>query len=147
MTEIQRIIFGISLALSAQKGLISCPNAPPNGLARDITAVAATLPLSVNHKSLYRVGAASTNGWASPTSTWPKYTTPSVLVFVPAYLIQLPTSKSMEAMMMACLGPVWRTRRAKGAPTRKEKRKVVAIQFMAVRLVSKYSAEVVDTGA
>lgn len=49
--------------------------------------------------------------------------------------------------MMACLGPVWRTRRAQGAPTRKEKRKAVAIQFMAVRLVSKYSAEVVDTGA
>lgn len=48
---------------------------------------------------------------------------------------------------MACFGPVCRTRRAKGAPTRKEKRKVVAIQFMAVRLVSKYSAEVVDTGA
>lgn len=36
---------------------------------------------------------------------------------------------------------------AKGAPTRKENRKVVEIQFMAMRLVSKYSAEVVDTGA
>lgn len=48
---------------------------------------------------------------------------------------------------MAGFGPVCRTRRAKGAPTRKEKRKVVAIQFMAVMLVSKYAAEVVDTGA
>lgn len=72
MIEIQRIIFGISLALSAQKGLISCPRAPPNGLARDIAAVAATLPLSVNQRSLYLVGAASTNGCASPISTWPK---------------------------------------------------------------------------
>jgi hypothetical protein len=35
-------------------------------LAKLITAVAATLPLFVNHKSEYLVGAARTNGWAKP---------------------------------------------------------------------------------
>lgn len=49
--------------------------------------------------------------------------------------------------MMACFGPVCRTRRAKGAPSRKEKRKQVAIQFMAVIEQPKYSADVVETGA
>ena len=36
--------------------------APPNGFAKLANAVAPTLPPSVNHISLYRVGAASTNG-------------------------------------------------------------------------------------
>lgn len=36
--------------------------APPKGFAREASAVAPTLPRSVNHISLYLVGAASTNG-------------------------------------------------------------------------------------
>jgi hypothetical protein len=59
-------IFGISPGLLAQDGSMSCARAPPNGFAKLITAVAATLPLFVNHRSEYLVGAARTNGWAKP---------------------------------------------------------------------------------
>lgn len=42
--------------------------AAPNGFAKLANAVAPTLPPSVNHISLYRVGAASTKGCASPVN-------------------------------------------------------------------------------
>jgi hypothetical protein len=66
MIAIYSTIFGISPGLPAQKGSINCARAPPNGLAKLITAVAATLPVFVNHRSEYLVGAARTNGWANP---------------------------------------------------------------------------------
>lgn len=50
--------------------------------------------------------------------------------------------------MMAGLGPpVWRTYMVKGVATQKAKRKPVLSQLIAVMEVSKYSAEVVETGA
>jgi hypothetical protein len=62
MIAIYSTIFGMSPGLPAQEGSISCAKAPPNGLAKLMTAVAATLPLLVNHRSEYLVGAARTNG-------------------------------------------------------------------------------------
>ena len=69
MIAIHKSIHGISSLLSAQNGLISCPSAPPNGFAKLITAVAATLPFPENHKSEYLVGAVNTNGCARPHTT------------------------------------------------------------------------------
>jgi hypothetical protein len=60
-------MLGISLGPLSQNGSINCARAPPNGLAKLIIAVAATLPLFVNHKSEYLVGAERTNGCANPT--------------------------------------------------------------------------------
>lgn len=57
-------MLGTSDALVHQNGSISCPKAPPKGFASDATAVAAIRPFSVNQSSLYRVGAARTNGCA-----------------------------------------------------------------------------------
>lgn len=70
-------------------------------------AVAPTRPDSVNHMSLYRVGAANTNGCARPVRIWPAMTTPKMPPFatVPAYLIQLPARSKTEAAMMDGLGP------------------------------------------
>ena len=59
-------MFGISLGFVARKGSMSWPNAPPNGFAKLITAVAETRPRGLNHKSEYLVGAESTNGCAKP---------------------------------------------------------------------------------
>lgn len=62
----QKVIEGICEAFVAQNGLMSWPRAPPKGFAKDAIAVADILPLSVNQRSLYRVGAASTKGCAKP---------------------------------------------------------------------------------
>jgi hypothetical protein len=62
MMAIYRTIFGISPGFPAQLGSMSCAKAPPNGLAKLMTAVAATLPRFVNHRSEYLVGAERTNG-------------------------------------------------------------------------------------
>jgi hypothetical protein len=53
---------------SPRNGLINDASAAPNGFAKLANAVAPTLPPSVNHISLYRVGAASTKGCASPVN-------------------------------------------------------------------------------
>src|SRR6266487_95310 len=74
MMEMYNTIFGMSPGFPAQKGSINCAKAPPKGFARLITAVAATLPRFVNHKSEYLVGAASTNGCASPVKICPNIT-------------------------------------------------------------------------
>ena len=44
-------MFGMEEAFGARKGLISWPSAPPNGFARDATAVAETRPEGVNQRS------------------------------------------------------------------------------------------------
>lgn len=62
ITEIHSTISGIWVGSVAQNGSINWANAPPSGFAKVATAVAATLPRPVNHKSLYLVGALSTNG-------------------------------------------------------------------------------------
>jgi hypothetical protein len=61
-----RTISGTWCGSSAQNELINCPRAAPSGLARVATAVALVLPRSVNHRSLYRVGALRQNGCARP---------------------------------------------------------------------------------
>lgn len=97
MIETYNTMFGMSFSVSAQIGLINCPSysrdsrsatsetprvldrlhtAPPRGLANVATAVAEMRPRDVNHRSLYRVGAARTNGCASPPRIWPNITTP-----------------------------------------------------------------------
>ena len=58
--------------------------APPNGFAKLANAVLPTLPSSVNHISLYRVGAASTNGCARPVNIWPIITNQKMFARVPA---------------------------------------------------------------
>ena len=45
------VISGISEGAVARNGLISCPKAPPNGLAKLANAVAETRPRGVNHRS------------------------------------------------------------------------------------------------
>lgn len=81
--------------------------AAPNGFAKLATAVAPIRPCSVNHISLYRVGAASTNGCASPVTICPTITTAKLPPFaiVPAYRIQFPTNSRPEAASKAGLGP------------------------------------------
>jgi hypothetical protein len=81
--------------------------APPNGFAKLANAVAPTRPPSVNHISLYRVGAASTNGCAKPVNICPNMTTPKCPpeARVPAYRIQLPSNSSTDAARMLSLGP------------------------------------------
>ena len=64
-------MLGMSLEFVARKGSMSWPNAPPKGFARLMIAVADTLPLGLNHKSEYLVGAESTKGCAKPMSIWP----------------------------------------------------------------------------
>ena len=71
MMAMYRVILGISLGSFARKGSMSWPNAPPNGFARLMIAVAETLPLGLNHKSEYLVGAESTKGCAKPMIIWP----------------------------------------------------------------------------
>lgn len=83
--------------------------APPNGFAREATAVADTLPFSVNHISLYLVGAARTNGWPKPIKTCPVMTTANCPVLAPIYRTQLPERISMLAANMAGFGPLLRT--------------------------------------
>lgn len=124
---------------------MSWPRAPPKGLARLIIAVAATLPAPVNHKSLYRVGAAKTKGCESPVRIHPNITAPKFLVLVPPYLIQFPASSRIEAIRMAGLGPpLCRVYITAGAATTKANRKVVLSQLMMAGVVSKYCADVVD---
>lgn len=60
--------FGISPGVPAHDGSINCAKAPPNGFAKLMTAVAATLPRLVNHKSEYLVGAERTKGCANPVN-------------------------------------------------------------------------------
>lgn len=81
--------------------------APPRGFAILASAVAPVRPLSVNHMSLYLVGAASTKGCARPVIIWPTITTSKIPPFavVPAYLIQFPTKRRPEAARMDGLGP------------------------------------------
>ena len=81
--------------------------AAPKGFAKLARAVAPILHPSVNHISLYRVGAARTNGCANPVKICPTMTTGKMLVLVPAYRIQLPISNNMDAAMIDGLGPRW----------------------------------------
>ncbi len=119
--------------------------APPNGFAKLATAVALILPFSVNHKSLYLVGAESTNGCASPMSICPNITTPyipppplSSRALDPAYLIQFPTRMSPLATTIAGFGPPrFNVHITAGVATKKAKRKAVLSQFMAVSDTSK----------
>ena len=62
MIATYKTALGTSLAEYTQKGIISCPIAAPKGFARLISAVAATRPRLLNHRSEYLVGAASTKG-------------------------------------------------------------------------------------
>jgi hypothetical protein len=65
--------------------------------------------------------------------------------FVPAYRIQLPTSRSVAVVMMAGLGPpLLRVRMTTGLATQKAKRKPVLIQLMALSETRKYCDAVVD---
>ncbi len=59
-------MLGISDALLAKNGLMSCPSAPPKGFASEAIAVALTRPEGENQRSEYRVGAERTNGCARP---------------------------------------------------------------------------------
>lgn len=74
-------------------------------------AVAPMRPLSVNHMSLYLVGAASTKGCASPVRIWPTMTTSIIPPFatVPAYLTQFPARSRIEAAIIDGLGPRCKT--------------------------------------
>lgn len=107
MTEMYRTMSGISLASSAQNESTSWPSAAPNGLASVARAVALVRPRSENHRSLYRVGALRQNGCAKPMRIWPNMATPKTppRARVPAYRIQLPTSKKADVVMMAGFGP------------------------------------------
>jgi hypothetical protein len=71
-------MLGMSPGLPAQNGSINCARAPPKGFAKLMTAVAATLPVLVNHKSEYLVGAERTNGCANPVNSWPTITPPKL---------------------------------------------------------------------
>ena len=109
MIAMYNTIFGILPGLPAQKGSINCAKAPPNGFARLITAVAATLPRFVNQRSEYLVGAARTNGCARPVRICPNITPPKlpcVPDFVAPYLIQLPRRIRTDAIIMDHLGPL-----------------------------------------
>ncbi len=78
-------MLGISRGSVARNGLISCPKAPPKGLARDAMAVAVTRPSGVNQRSEYLVGAHRTNGCPSPMRICPNIVRPNegVAVLVP----------------------------------------------------------------
>lgn len=67
----------MSDALVARNGLMSCPNAPPNGFAKEAIAVADTRPAGVNQRSEYRVGADRTNGCARPVRICPNIVSPN----------------------------------------------------------------------
>lgn len=124
--------------------------APPNGLPSEETAVAEILPASVNHMSLYLVGADRTNGCASPMTNWPNTTRPklpSSPAPAPAYLIQLPTSMRALAASSASLMLRFSIQTATGLATTKAKRKPVLSQLMAPSETWKYCADVLDTGA
>lgn len=71
-------MFGISDALVARNGLMSCPSAPPKGLASEAIAVAETRPEGVNQMSEYRVGAERTKGCARPRRIWPNMVRPKL---------------------------------------------------------------------
>ena len=71
-------MFGISDALLARTGLMSCPNAPPKGFAREAIAVAETRPEGVNQMSEYRVGAERTKGCAKPMRICPNIVRPKL---------------------------------------------------------------------
>jgi len=51
MIETYSTILLTSSGPLTQKGMMSCPSAAPNGLARLVRAVAATRPRLVNHRS------------------------------------------------------------------------------------------------
>jgi hypothetical protein len=97
----------VSIGVDRWKEDVEGRTAPPKGFARLANAVAPTLPPSVNHMSLYLVGAARTKGCAKPVKICPNITRPKILVRVPAYRIQFPSSKSAEAARMLSLGPRW----------------------------------------
>ena len=62
MIDIYKTMFGISEGLVAKAGSTRPAKTPPNGFAREATAVALTRPRSLNHTSLYLVGALRTKG-------------------------------------------------------------------------------------
>lgn len=107
MIEMYRTIFGIPEGFDAHSESISWPRAAPSGFARLATAVALVRPLSENQSSLYRVGAQRQKGCANPMRIWPNIASPKMPPFalVPAYLSQLPTSRSVAVMIIAGLGP------------------------------------------
>ena len=126
-------------------------------------------PLSVNQRSLYRVGAARTKGCANPVRIWPNITTPKVPwpARVPAYRIQFPISSRPDDHSMDSFGPRWRVhivnlvesqelsiyglKRSRsytyGEATTKANKNPVDNQLIVVSLTLKYVAAVADTGA
>lgn len=134
MMETYSTRFGISEVLLTQAGPISWANAPPKGFAKLMTAVAATLPRFVNHKSEYRDGAESTKGCANPIKICPNIRPPKFPcfpAFVAPYLIQLPIRSRTEEIMMAVFGPPrWSVKTTTGDATTNEKRNAVLIQLM-----------------
>ena len=71
MMAMYSVILATSDGLTARKGSISEPSAPPKGFASVVMAVAVTRPRGVNHSSEYDVGAARTNGCAKPIMICP----------------------------------------------------------------------------
>ena len=105
MIVMYRTIFGISEGFDAHSESINWPRAAPSGFARLATAVALVRPLSENQSSLYRVGAQRQKGCANPMMIWPSIASPKMppLALVPAYLSQLPTSRSAAVVIIAGL--------------------------------------------
>lgn len=78
----------------------------------------------------------------------PNMTTAKTLDFAPAYLTQLPISRKQEDITIAVFGPcLLSVQKVKGVATTNENRKAVDSQLIALSVVLKYCAAVVDTGA
>lgn len=75
-------------------------------------------------------------------------TTPKIFDLAPANLIQFPTSSRHEEMIIDVLGPcLLKAQKVNGVATTKAKRKAVDSQLIALSVVLKYAAAVLDTGA
>ena len=148
------------------KGLTNWANAPPKGFASEAIAVAVMRPWGLYHSSEKRVGAARTNGWASPTRICPNITIPRlppcpacipsllpslippVVLLVPAYRTQFPATINPLATRSDNLGPPrWSAHKVNGLATTKAKRKDVDSQAMVRGVVRKKVEAVSVMGA
>ena len=70
--------------------------------------------------------------------SWPSITTPKMLDFAPPYLIQLPTKRRQDEIVIAIFGPcLLRVQNVKGVAITKAKRKAVDNQLMMLSVVLK----------
>ncbi len=134
MMEMYNTMLGMSEAFETQNGSINWAKAPPNGFAKLITAVAATLPVFVNHRSEYLVGADKTKGCASPVKICPNMSPPKFPCgpdLVAAYLVQFPSRMRIDAVIMDIFGPPrCKVNTTRGDMNTKAKRKAVLSQLM-----------------